>query len=267
MAKGTFGERLKRERELREVSLNELTVGTRISGRYLEAFENEDWHKLPGAAFNRGFVRSIARYLGLDEENFLAEYDLAHGEQALPVPRPYENKIPRPPLWMPIAVVAGALLIFALLVAGGVYGWRLYAAHRAAKHSSSSTSLSAPVSPATPGSAQSGAVMPVSSVERQNNSGASTTDIPLDLSLSTSAATHVRIVGDGALLLDTQLPAGATRHFSGAQRFQVTADDSSAVLLELNGVAMPPIGTPGASGTIVLSQENLRQALGGTPQP
>ena len=64
MAKGNFGERLKREREMREVSLNEVTVATRISVRFLQALENEDWEKLPGGVFNRGFVRAVARYLG-----------------------------------------------------------------------------------------------------------------------------------------------------------------------------------------------------------
>src|SRR5258708_31669259 len=82
MATGNFGERLKRERELREVSPNEVVVATRISLRFLEALENEDWDKLPGGIFNRGFVRAIARYLGLDEEDLLAESDLAHGDQS-----------------------------------------------------------------------------------------------------------------------------------------------------------------------------------------
>jgi hypothetical protein len=89
----------------------------------------------------------------------------------------------------------------------------------------------------------------------------------LDLAVSTSAATRVRILADGTTLLDAELPAGETRHFSANQQFEVTAADSSAVLLELNGQAMPPVGTPGASGTIVLSQKDLRQASGGTPQP
>lgn len=262
MAKGNFGERLKREREMREVSLKELITGTRISARYLEALENENWNQLPGGAFNRGFVRSIARYLGLDEENFLAEYDLARGEQAVPVPRPYENKIPRPPIWMPVAVLLGALLILGLLVAGGVYGWRMYAAHRAAKRSSSATSVTTPGSATAP-RAPDAALLPVAAGDSQKV-GLGGADVPLELSVSTSAATRVRIVGDGALLLDAQLRAGETRHFSAGQQFQVTAADSSAVLLELNGVAMPAIGSPGASGTIVLSQKDLRQAPGGT---
>jgi cytoskeleton protein RodZ len=268
MAKGTFGERLKRERELREVSLKELTTGTRITARYLEAFENEDWDKLPGGAFNRGFVRSIARYLGLDEENFLAEYDLARGEQAMPVPQPYENKIPRPPIWIPIAMLLGALLILSALVAGGIYGWRRFLAHRAAKQSSSSTSLSVPASASNlPGAPVNGAVLPVSTAQSSGIAAPNSPDVPLELSVAVSAATHVRIVSDGALLLDADLPAGQNRHFSAGQQFEVTAANSSAVLLELNGLAMPPIGTPGASGTIVLSQKDLRQAPSGTTQP
>src|SRR6266852_1994446 len=100
MARGSFGELLKREREMREVSLNEVTVATRIATKFLEALENQDWEKLPGGVFNRGFVRTIARYLGLDEEHLLAEYDLAHGEQAGEVPATRENRIPSPSKWL-----------------------------------------------------------------------------------------------------------------------------------------------------------------------
>ena len=138
MARGTFGERLKRERELREVTLEEITSATRIGPRYLEALENEDWAKLPGGVFNRGFVRSVARYLGLDEEEFLAEYDLAYGTQVPPSePRP-EERIPSPPGWLPAAMVLGAIVLLAALVAGGIYAWRYFAARRALKHAAAS---------------------------------------------------------------------------------------------------------------------------------
>jgi hypothetical protein len=77
----------------------------------------------------------------------------------------------------------------------------------------------------------------------------------------------VRILADGTALLDAEIPAGETHHFSATQQFEVTVADSSAVLLELNGQAMPPLGAPGSSGTIVLSQKDLRQATGGSSQP
>lgn len=260
MAKGNFGEFLKREREMREVSLKEVTNATRIGPRFLEALENEEWEKLPGGVFNRGFVRAIARFLGLDEDNLLAEYDLAHGEPSIPPPQPYENKLPRPPVWVPILGVLAVLAILGGLVAGGMYGWRRYAAHRAAKRSSSSSLVPAQ------NQSETGAVTS-SAGSDPSSGGATPASVPLDLAVSTSTATQVRIVADGTVLWDAEFPAGVTRHFSANQQFEVAAANSSAVLLELNGRAMPPIGTPGASGTIVLNQKDLRQASGGTPQP
>jgi cytoskeletal protein RodZ len=142
MARGNFGERLKRERELREVSPNEVVVATRISLRFLEALENEDWDKLPGGVFNRGFVRAIARYLGLDEEHLLAEYDLARADLTAESVVSPENRIPSPPKWIAVALVVGAILLIAALVAAGVSGWRRYTAHQRAKQSSALTAPS-----------------------------------------------------------------------------------------------------------------------------
>src|SRR5574337_548045 len=90
MAHGAFGERLKREREMRGVGLEEISAATRISTRFLAALENERWHELPGGVFNRGFIRAVARYLGLDEEAMIAEYSLVTKTrpQVAPVAQP-----------------------------------------------------------------------------------------------------------------------------------------------------------------------------------
>jgi len=72
-----FGEYLRREREMRGVTLEEISAATRISIRFLEAIENEELSKLPGGIFTRSFVRTYARYLGLDEERVLADCQLA----------------------------------------------------------------------------------------------------------------------------------------------------------------------------------------------
>ena len=132
MARGIFGERLKRERELREVSLEEVAKSTRIGTSFLEALENEQWEKLPGGIFNRGFVRAIAHYLGLSEEDLLSEYDVARAEQKPETPIPPESAIPRPSIWIPIAAVFLILCVIVALGFGGRYGWRRYAAYRAA---------------------------------------------------------------------------------------------------------------------------------------
>jgi cytoskeleton protein RodZ len=145
MARGSFGERLKRERELREVTLEEITSATRIGPRFLEALENEEWEKLPGGVFNRGFVRSVARYLGLDEEVLLGEYDLAHGSQLQSVGERQESKaIPAVPRWFPLVILLGILVVLAGLIAGGIYAWRRYSANRATKQSIAMPQQAAP---------------------------------------------------------------------------------------------------------------------------
>ena len=246
MAKGNFGERLKRERELREVSMEELTKATRISARFVQALENEDWAKLPGGVFGHGFVRTIARYLGLNEEALLGEYDSARAEQSPPPPTRPEERIPSPPKWLPAAAVVVVLLLVAGLFFTARYAWHRYAAHRATKQSAAASLATQP---------QSGSISPGPA---EQSPSVALFAAPLDLSVSTSAAMRVRILADRNLLLDTELSAGATRHFSANQQFEVTAGDSSVVLLELNGKTMPPLGAPDASGTMVLSQKDLR---------
>jgi hypothetical protein len=101
-------------------------------------------------------------------------------------------------------------------------------------------------------------VQPETSANSTGTASDPSADSLLHLSVSTSAATRVRVLADNVLLLDRQLPAGETRRFSAKEQFEVTAADSSAVLLEMNGKAMPPVGAPGASGRIVLTKDDLR---------
>ena len=180
MAKGTFGERLKRERELREVSFDEVSRATRIAPRFLEALENEQWDKLPGGVFGRGFVRSIARYLGLSEENLLSEYDLARGESANPALQKGEERIPSPPKWLPAAAVLALLAVLAGLIIGGRYAWKAYQAHRAQKKSSAIVSL--------PTTAQSqNAASSIATAERLEATAADSDALLLDLNGQTAA--------------------------------------------------------------------------------
>ena len=253
MAKGNFGERLKREREMREVTIEELTKGTRIGPRFLDALENEQWDKLPGGVFGRGFVRSIARYLGLDEESLLGEYDLARGEQKHEAPAPYENRLPSPPKWIPVLAVLVVLLALAGVFYAGRYVWHRYETHRATKQTSAAILRAGQLS--ADGST-------VSSAKSADSATA-----PLNLSVSTSVATRVKVLADHQIVLDAEIAAGDTWHFPANEEFEVSAADSSAVLLELNGQAMPPLGAPGSSGRIVLGQKDLRQAPSGTSQP
>src|SRR5438067_3296595 len=73
----SFGEELRREREIRGISLKEISDATKISKRFLEAIERNDHKTLPAPVFTRGFVREYARYLGLSAEEMVTRYNYA----------------------------------------------------------------------------------------------------------------------------------------------------------------------------------------------
>ncbi len=275
MAKGTFGEHLKREREMRGVSLEEISAATRISTRFLEALENEKWDRLPGGVFNRGFVRAVAHFLGLDEESLVAEYALAHDDR------------PSVAIW---AIGAGShssgtrwltLLVLLLLVAGigGWFGWKRYAGWRAGRAAAASRSdaPAAQAAPAQPGETK--PVAPASEPAMTPASAQSATDLTgstptaagpdtseattLELTVSAGKTTSVSVIADGKTVFDAKMKAGESRHFRAQEHLEVSSRDSSALLLELNGQTVPPLGLPGRPGSVTLTRKDLKKPPGG----
>ena len=80
----SFGEELRRERELRQISLREISEATKINIRYLEALERNDFRHLPGGVFNKGFVRAYSEFIGVDPEAMVNAYLLEEQEQGMP---------------------------------------------------------------------------------------------------------------------------------------------------------------------------------------
>jgi len=109
---GSFGENLRRERELRGVSLREIADNTKISVRFLEALEEDRVDVLPGGLFPRAFVRQYATFVGLDPERAVADYLAAHG-------RPEADVTP-PPSERPAWLSPGALFFAAVALVAAV---------------------------------------------------------------------------------------------------------------------------------------------------
>ena len=70
----SIGEKLRLAREARGIALREISEQTRISIRYLEAIETDDYKRLPGGIFNRSFIRAYAKFIGYDEHQALEDY-------------------------------------------------------------------------------------------------------------------------------------------------------------------------------------------------
>ena len=70
----TLGEKLRLAREERGISVTEVAEQTRISPHYIESIERDDYKPLPGGIFNKGFIKSFAKYVGVNEQEALSDY-------------------------------------------------------------------------------------------------------------------------------------------------------------------------------------------------
>ena len=59
---------LRRERQERGISLEEVANSTRIRISYLEKIEDEEFAQLPSIPILRGFIRSYANFIDVDED-------------------------------------------------------------------------------------------------------------------------------------------------------------------------------------------------------
>ena len=71
----TLGSYLRSERENRSIALGDVSRTTKIPVRSLERLEKGEYEALPGEVFVRGFIKSYARCLGIDDEGVLLIYD------------------------------------------------------------------------------------------------------------------------------------------------------------------------------------------------
>jgi cytoskeletal protein RodZ len=105
----SLGTYLKRERELRQISIAEIAQTTRISVRILEELEGDRMDALPADVFVRGYLRAYARAVFLDEGDVLARYQ-SKPEPEAPAPLPAVYT-PEPGRRFGIAIALVILLI------------------------------------------------------------------------------------------------------------------------------------------------------------
>ena len=105
----SLGSYLKKERELRQISLAEVAQTTRIPMRIIEQLENDELGSLPADIFVRGYLRAYARAVSLDEGDVLARHQRApEPERPTPLPGMYT---PEPGRRFGIALALVILLI------------------------------------------------------------------------------------------------------------------------------------------------------------
>lgn len=247
---GNFGDRLRREREMRGITLEEISHSTKISTRHLRSLENEDFSQLPGGVFNRGFVRAYAHFLGLDEEQCVADYSAALAEHQGPLPTPdqelglqqeqeqtknskgLKERFHADYRLRPLLLLLGAALV---LVIGGWFGFQVYQKlrgtepdHVDAATSASIKSTGAPESNTVSGSGAS--PQPTLSAVGQN---------PINVALHLNQASWVSVDADGKGLMANMLQHDTDFFFSAQRTMKIVLGNASGVEVSFNGKRIP----------------------------
>jgi cytoskeletal protein RodZ len=263
----SFGEELRREREIRGISLKEISDATKISKRFLEAIERNDHRTLPAPVFTRGFVREYSRYLGLNAEEIVNRYNFAAAgddrieksshldrlvqPQALPLPRERDQQLrDRKSIPPPYARIDRnvyiLVVIVAALIAASLWAFR-HKRDARAEEARVDTAAAAAVAP-KPVAITAPAPAPETPV-----------DDVLKLTIDMQQDSWVTLDVDGKNVLDERLYRGDHRTFEAKEAFRFRAiGNAGGPLLTLNDIHLPPLGK---RGQVIKDRVYDREAL------
>lgn len=114
----TLGETLRRARQQRGLTVQQISATTRLPVRHLEALEHDDIHAVPGGMYLRAEIRAYADAVGLDRSVALS-YLQAALDPPLPPPTASESVTPpsqRTAVGRTVAVAAGVVIALAAIV-------------------------------------------------------------------------------------------------------------------------------------------------------
>ena len=238
----SFGENLRRERELRGITLHEIAEATKISVRFLQALEQDRHDILPGGIFPRAFVKQYARHLGLDAERVAAEFQYLHTEA------PPERRVAPRQRWSPPpgAIFLGALVVVAALLLtlrrpGGEPPVRAVQSQASAAPAVLPSDRVYPVPTPTP------AATPQSAIAQG-----------LVLTLTAQQSCWVQVRADGQTVFNRVLNEGETETLAAQGELVLSVGNAGGLAIRLNDRPGLPLGRSGeVRRNIVITKDKI----------
>jgi cytoskeleton protein RodZ len=290
---GKFGDKLRRERELRAVTLDEIAEATKIGTRSLKALEDEQFDILPGGIFNKGFVRAYAKYLGIDEDQAVADYTAALGEAT----GKFSSSVPDDAVVAsiakkriddkPIGVDNGgtsktwiALAVLALIGFGGYSSWNYYQQRKALKLAEqlarqqmmqappvaatpAVTPETLPQNPPTTTEPAAATATAKDATQKDPTATAPVAATPagpeFTVTLHAKEDAWVSIQADGKTVMEYTLTAASDRTIKAKDKIVMKVGKPSALEVSFNGVPVGPLGPPDKTATKTFTSDGMQQ--------
>ena len=287
---GTPGALLKRERERRDLSIQQAAEDLHLDPWVIEAIEANRFQALGAPVYAKGHLRKYATSLELPADELIQKYDALQDRPVIADPIPTAIAAPLPP---PRRSFKGPILILLSLLVAVVLAWaavQLFAAQpkavatdaaMLASTAQPTNEIPQPVSavetsgeetpvenvaPAVVQPAVSAAAAPPVAVAQSASAESATHEVPTDaepievrLKFSDDSWTEI-YDARGARLMFAMGSEGRTRTLTGVPPLQVTLGSVSAVSLEVNGeaVAIPRQDGRESSRFVIEASGNLR---------
>jgi cytoskeletal protein RodZ len=244
--KESFGKYLKRERELRNISLKEIAKNTKVRERFLKAIEEDQYNVLPSKAYVKSFIFAYAKYVGLDPNDTLLRYQSILKENPVSYP---ETPQPTPPKknilwntkyrwWMRGAV--GVVIVIGLIASYFLF-------LRPSEVTHPSDSIKSNVGKTLP----SASIPPI----------AGTTSIqegkPFSLQLKAAEKTWVRIQVDGQPDHEMILQPGEGASYKALKRIHLMIGNAGGLDLIFNGRPLEKFGKSGEVISLTLTPQGV----------
>lgn len=255
----SFGAYLRRERELRGISLREVAQTTKISLRALEALEGDRFEELGGDVFVRGFLRNYARYMGLSADEIVLRYE----EYALNLkPLPAIEATPeesagvfddRRNFFLIGGAMAGLLGVVVLI---GMLSSSEPPAQEPIRLAAFPAAVTAPEEAAAPVSAPAEAKPAPAAVPAaaQAPQGAET---GFELEITAEEPTYVKLWIDAGQPVERELPPGGEMRYRAQERVEILVGNAGGISLRLDGKPLPKLGASGKVRRRVITPQGV----------
>jgi cytoskeleton protein RodZ len=274
----SLGRYLKRERELRKISLRDVARNTRVRESFIEALEEDRMDLLPAPIFVKGFLQSYAKYVGLDSDAVLLRFrTLLKGNQEAPQAEPPGRAFSINKNWWVagggvLAVIFGIILIFF-----GPFGSRSPQPETngpipagkepavVARTETSSPKEQAPAAMKKAAAASAAEATPQTEEKRVPSPGAEKK--LLSVGIKAVEKTWLHIQSSESPDMDAILQPGENLSLRDGQRIEMRIGNAGGVDLTFNGTALEKLGTSGEVVTVIFTPQGVETTRHEKPRP
>lgn len=242
----SFGDWLRRQREMREITLRDIADRTKISLRYLKAMEDNRFDLLPAPIFAKGFLKEYARYVGLSPDEVVNHY-LAVQQQEMPEQEARKDQASRPHRGQPVqSWTWGLILVLAVVALLALIVFLVWYADRRSRRLGDGTppGIAAPAEPA--------AVPPATSQPGKSSA-------PLEVTLDFTATCWVEVTVDGKPFVSEVRVQGESLPVEAQRGIDLKLGDAGAVEMQVNGYPYPLNGKAGEVRELHVDLETVHQ--------